>query len=124
MAGPLWMARDVGQVCEDLLRRSVYRDLALNCGHGNPPSLWCVGGEYYSAAVYIASFAALMKARILATSFTPSLSTPEETSTAQGWTMSTARATLSGRRPPASTPGSFVAPWGAPPQSRVTPAPP
>src|SRR3970040_714163 len=108
MARPLRMARDVGQIAEDLLQRSVYRDLALNCGHGNPPSLWCVGGEYYNAAVYIASLAALMKARILATSFTPSVSTPEETSTAQGRTTATARATLSGRRPPASTTGRLV----------------
>src|SRR5581483_2076620 len=71
-----------------------------------------------------ALFAALRKARIFVTSFAPSVSTPLATSTAQGWTVRMASATLSGVRPPASHTGISLAIPAATPQSKTWPVPP
>ena len=65
-----------------------------------------------------------MNASIFSTSLRPSLSTPDETSTAQGVTCATASLTFSGVRPPASISGLARPTSAAMFQSNASPLPP
>src|SRR3990172_9153085 len=105
------MAGKIGDVTEHLLRWSVDRDRLLDCH------------QTLLSMVLVAILAAFTNALILAWSLRPSVSTPLETSTAQGPTSRIASETFAGVSPPASQTGCRDAIAAAAARSTAMPRP-